>query len=69
MKTVSKRKLKSKLLEFLCFVEAEGEEIVVTDRGNPVITITRDRSAPSTDELFGPMRGKVKYFEDVTAPL
>ncbi|MEL7349836.1 MAG: type II toxin-antitoxin system prevent-host-death family antitoxin [Cyanobacteria bacterium P01_A01_bin.116] len=68
MKTVSKSKLKSKLLEFLRFVEAEGEEIVVTDRGNPVVKITRYSSALSTDDLFGPMRGKVKYLEDVTLP-
>jgi len=64
MKTISK----SKLLEFLRSVELEGEELVVTDRGKPVVKITRYDSAPSTDELFGKMRGKVKYFEDLTTP-
>ena len=68
MKTISKSKLKSKLLEFLRSVESEGEEIVVTDRGRPVVKIIRYDSAPSTDELFGKMRNKVKYFEDVTTP-
>jgi len=68
MKVVSKSKLKSKLLEFLRSVEAEGEEIIVTDRGNPVAKITRYADAPSTEALFGDMRGKVQYFEDLTAP-
>lgn len=68
MKTISKSKLKSQLLEFLRLVEAEGEDLVVTDQGKPVVKITPYRSSPSTDELFGPMRGKVQYFEDLTMP-
>ncbi|MEO1635846.1 MAG: type II toxin-antitoxin system prevent-host-death family antitoxin [Cyanobacteria bacterium J06631_9] len=68
MKAISKSKLKSKLLEFLRFVEAEGEEIVVTDRGTPVVKIVKYAEAPSTEELFGNMRGKVQYFEDLSAP-
>ncbi|WGV27478.1 type II toxin-antitoxin system Phd/YefM family antitoxin [Halotia branconii] len=68
MKTISKSKLKSKLLEFLRLVESEGEEIVVTDRGKPVVKISKYGDSPPTKELFGQMRGKVKYFEDLTAP-
>lgn len=67
MKTISKSKLKSQLLEFLRFVESEGEEIIVTDRGKPVVRISK-YGAPSTEHLFGQMRGKVKYFEDLTTP-
>lgn len=68
MKTVSKSKFKSRLLELLRCVESEGEDIIVTDRGKPVVKITKYASAPSTEELFGEMRGKVKYFEDLTVP-
>lgn len=68
MKAISKSKLKSKLLEFLRFVESEGEEIVVTDRGNPVVKIIKYAEAPSTESLFGNMRGRVKYLEDLTEP-
>ena len=67
MKTISKSKLKTKLLEFLRFVESEGEEIIVTDRGRPVIKISRYIESLSTEELFGEMRGKVQYFEDLTS--
>lgn len=68
MKTISKSKFKSKLLEFLRLVESEGEEIIVTDRGKPVVRISKYGDSPTTEELFGHMRGKIKYFEDLTAP-
>jgi prevent-host-death family protein len=68
MKTISKSKLKSQLLEFLRFVESEGEELIVTDRGKPVIKISKYGDSPSTEKLFGQMRGKVEYFEDLTNP-
>lgn len=68
MKSISKTKLKAQLLEFLRLVESEGEEIVVTDRGKPVVKISKYAQTLSTEELFGEMRGKVKYFEDLTTP-
>ena len=68
MQSISKSKLKSKLLELLRYVESEGEELIVTDRGKPVVKISRYCNAPTTEELFGQMRGKVKYTEDVTTP-
>ncbi|MEH2041192.1 hypothetical protein [Nostoc sp.] len=30
--------------------------------------ISKYAQTPSTEELFGEMRGKVKYFEDLTTP-
>lgn len=68
MKSISKTKLKAQLLEFLRLVESEGEEIVVTDRGKPVAKISKYPQTLSTEELFGAMRGKVNYFEDLTTP-
>ena len=66
MQNVSKSKLKSKLLELLRYVESEGEELIVTDRGKPVVKISKYSDSPATEELFGQMRGKVKYSEDLT---
>ena len=68
MQSISKSKLKSKLLELLRYVESEGEELIVTDRGKPVIKISRYYDAPTTEELFRQMRGRVKYSEDLTTP-
>ncbi len=68
MKTISKSKLKTKLLELLRFVESEGEELIVTDKGKPVVKISKYSDSPPTEELFASMRGKVKYLEDLTTP-
>ena len=60
--------MRSAILEFLRLVESEGEEIIVTDRGKPVVKISKYGNSPSTEQLFGQMRGKVKYFEDLITP-
>ena len=60
MQNVSKSKLKSKLLELLRYVESEGEELIVTDRGKPVVKIFRYSDSHTTEELFRQMRGKVR---------
>ncbi|NJL10184.1 MAG: prevent-host-death protein [Calothrix sp. SM1_7_51] len=68
MKTVDKNQFQANLLEFLQLVELEGEEILVTDGSKPVVRISQYEKATTTDELFKDMRGKVKYFEDLTSP-
>ena len=68
MKTVDKSELIAQLLELLQLVEIEGEEIVVMDGTKPVVRISPYEKTLSTEELFKDMRGKVKYFEDLTAP-
>ena len=68
MKTVDKSQLTAQLLELLQLVEIEGEEILVMDGNKPVVRISQYEKSLSTEELFKDMRGKVKYFEDLTAP-
>jgi hypothetical protein len=68
MKTIDKSQLTAQLLEFLQIVELEGEEIIVMDGTKPVVIISQYEKTFSTEELFKDMRGKVKYFEDLTAP-
>jgi antitoxin (DNA-binding transcriptional repressor) of toxin-antitoxin stability system len=68
MKTVDKTQLKDNLLELLQNVELEGEEIVVIEGTKPVARISPYRKSHSTAELFKTMRGKVRYFEDLTTP-
>ena len=64
---ISKSKLKSQLLAVLREIESEDEEVIVTDRGRPVAKITKYHVSPTTEELFGDLRGRVQYFEDPTA--
>ncbi len=68
MKTIDKSQLTAQLLEFLRQVELEGEEILVMDGTKPLVIISQYEKSLSTEELFKDMRGKVKYFEDLTAP-
>ncbi|MEG5067067.1 prevent-host-death protein [Microcoleus sp. B3-A4] len=68
MKTIDKSQLTAQLLEFLRVVELEGEEILVMDGAKPVVIISQYDKSLSTEELFKDMRGKVKYFEDLTTP-
>ena len=68
MKTVDKSELIAQLLELLQLVEIEGEEILVMDGTKPVVRISPYEKSLSTEELFKDMRGKVKYFEDLTTP-
>jgi hypothetical protein len=68
MKTIDKSQLTAQLLEFLRLVEQEGEEILVMDGTKPLVIISKYEKSLSTEELFKDMRGKVKYFEDLTAP-
>lgn len=63
---ISKSKLKSQLLAILREVESEDTEIIVTDRGKPVVKISKYHQSPTTEELFQDVRGNIKYFEDPT---
>ena len=68
MKTIDKSQLTAQLLEFLRIVELEGEEILVMNGTKPLVIISQYEKSLSTEELFKDMRGKVKYFEDLTTP-
>lgn len=68
MQTVSKSKLKAKMLEIFRQLEASNEELIVTDRGKPVLKIIPLRPKSSVEDLFGAFQGKVIYNEDPTNP-
>jgi prevent-host-death family protein len=66
--SVSKSVLKGKMLEYLRQVEETGEELVVTDNGRPVVKVVPIRTATSAAEIFGDVRGRVVYREDILTP-
>ncbi len=73
---VSKIQLQENLLEYLQIAETNGEEIIITDSDRagggkadrPILKISPYTISPTTEELFGKMRGKVRYFEDLNVP-
>lgn len=66
--TISKSKLKAKMLEIFREIEATGDELVVTDHGKPVLKIVPIRPKDSIETLFGDYQGQVVYKEDIDTP-
>ena len=67
-KTISKSKLKATMLEAFRELEATGGELIVTERGRPVLKIVPIRPKLSVQEIFGDVQGQVVYFEDINTP-
>lgn len=68
METVSKSALKARMLEFFRRVQETGEELVVTDKNEPVLRIVPIRKRLPAQVVFGDLRGRVVYHEDPLAP-
>ncbi len=66
--TISKSKLKAKMLEVFREIEASGNELIVTDHNKPVLRIVPIKEKSTVDDLFGSMKGKVIYLEDINSP-
>lgn len=66
MKTLSKSRFKAKALEHLREVEQSGSELVITDRGRPVVKVVPYREDPSA--VLRSLRGSVRKFTDPTRP-
>ncbi len=66
--TISKSKLKAKMLEIFRQIEFSGEELVVTDHGKPVLKIVPLRSKKTVEDLFGDIQGQTTYREDINLP-
>jgi len=68
MKTISKSKLKAKMLEVFRQIESSGSELIVTDHGKPVLKIIPVKQKAGVTEVFGPLQGQVSYLEDINTP-
>jgi antitoxin (DNA-binding transcriptional repressor) of toxin-antitoxin stability system len=68
METVSKGALKARMLEYFRRIEETGTELIVTDNNRPVLRIIPIRQRIPASELFGDVRGRVTYREDILAP-
>ncbi len=65
--TISKSKLKPRLLEILREVERSRKELVITDHGKPVLKILP--YAPKPSETLKTLRGSVVKYTDPTEPV
>jgi antitoxin (DNA-binding transcriptional repressor) of toxin-antitoxin stability system len=66
-KTISKSRFKAKALEYFRDVEQTGEELVITDKGKPVLKISLLVEEP--DENLQSLRNSVLSYENPTEPV
>jgi len=66
--TISKSKLKAKMLEIFRQLEASGDELIVTDHDKPVLKIIPIKQKVAVAEVFGDLQGQVTYLEDINTP-
>ena len=60
---VSKGVLKAKMLAFFRDIERTGEELIVTDRGKPVLRIAPFAARENVDSLFADLRPHARLKE------
>ena len=65
IETISKSKLKAKMLEVFRELEASGKELIVTDHDKPVLKITPIKQEAGVKALFDDLQGKVIYLGDI----
>lgn len=64
---ISKSKFKPRALEYFRQVQETGEEVVILDRGRPVLKIIPYRESP--DEALKILRKSVIRYEEPTEPV
>lgn len=66
-RVVSKSRFKPRALEYFREVEKTGSELVITDRGKPVLKIVP--YSEDIEALLKPLRGSVLKYKDPTNPV
>lgn len=66
--SISKSKLKAKMLAIFRELESTREELIVTDHGKPVLKIVPIKQENTVAELFASLQGQVTYLEDINRP-
>jgi prevent-host-death family protein len=65
--TVSKSRFKARALEYFREVERTGKELIITDRGKPVLRLVPYRDDPA--EALRALRDTVVRYESPTEPV
>jgi len=65
--TVSKSQFKPHALEYFRKIEKTGQELIITDRGKPVLKITPYHEDP--EQALMELRDSVVSYEDPTEPV
>lgn len=68
MISISKSKLKAHMLRIFREIEESGEELIITDRGRPVLTIKPIKKKRNVRDVFADLQGRATFLEDPTVP-
>jgi len=68
MKTMSKSRLKTHMLEVFREIQASGEPLYVTDQGTPVLKIEALEPTHFLFDVFAPFQGRVAIPDDALSP-
>ena len=68
IESISKSKLKAKMLEIFRQVETSGQELIITDHDKPVLKIVPIKQKMTVAELFSDVHGHVVIPEDINQP-
>jgi antitoxin (DNA-binding transcriptional repressor) of toxin-antitoxin stability system len=67
-KTISKSKLKARMLAIFREIESSGEPLIVTDHNRPVLKVIPIGPKSDVSDLFGDIQGQIVFLEDINAP-
>jgi len=65
---ITKTQFKTQFERILESLNQNNEDIIIIDNGKPLFKVSKYQKSVSTTELFAPLRGKVKYYEDLMTP-
>lgn len=68
MDVISKTQFKAQALQYFRQVERTGQEVVITDRGRPVLKLV-PYEARSAEDVLKSLRGTVARYDDPTKPV
>lgn len=68
MRYISKSKFKAYALQILRELEAEGEEVIITDRNRPIARLIPFGAEDPVEQVFKEWRGKIIFYEDPNSP-
>ncbi len=68
MLTVSMEVLRKNMQKYFAHIERTGEDVIVTKNKIPFARLTLLKSKTRVENLFGDVRGRVKYYDDVLKP-
>jgi antitoxin (DNA-binding transcriptional repressor) of toxin-antitoxin stability system len=69
MLTISDAILEKNPMKYFRHIEQTGEDIVVTSNRKPILKIIPFKPEKQhPEEVFGDLRGRIKYYDDVLKP-